>query len=48
MTMYYSHARKRQKRDAQGMILEAILTRRGPQREPDEFSGDDRGYGSCV
>jgi integrase len=32
MTMYYSHARKQQKRDAQGMVLEAILTKREPKR----------------
>jgi hypothetical protein len=31
----YSHARKQQKRAAQGMVLEAILARRGPQREPE-------------
>jgi hypothetical protein len=28
-------ARKQQKRAAQGMVLEAILARRGPQREPE-------------
>jgi integrase len=32
MTMYYSHARKQQKRDAQGMVLEAILAKREPKR----------------
>jgi integrase len=35
MTMYYSHARKQQKRAAQGIVLEAILASRGPQREPE-------------
>jgi integrase len=35
MTMYYSHARKRQKRDAQGMVLEAIMSRRVLQAEPE-------------
>jgi len=35
MTMYYSHARKRQKRAAQGMVLEAILAGRGLQRGPE-------------
>jgi integrase len=35
MTMYYSHARKQQKRDAQGMVLEAILAKREPKREPE-------------
>ena len=30
MTMYYSHARKQQKRAAQGMVLEAILARGAP------------------
>jgi len=34
-TMYYSHARKRQKRDAQGMVLEAIMSRRVLQAEPE-------------
>ena len=35
MTMYYSHARKWQKRAAQGMVLEAILAGRGLQRGPE-------------
>jgi integrase len=35
MTMYYSHARKQQKRHAQGMVLEAIMSKRGPQRGPE-------------
>jgi integrase len=32
MTMYYSHARKQQKRDAQGMVLEQLLPRRVQER----------------
>ena len=32
MTMYYSHARKQQTRDAQGMVLEAIMPKRGLER----------------
>jgi len=32
MTMYYSHARKQQTRDAQGMVLEAIMPKRGQER----------------
>jgi integrase len=32
MTMYYSHARKQQTRDAQGMVLEAIMAKRGLER----------------
>lgn len=35
MTMYYSHARKRQKRAAQGMVLEAILAGRGLKWGPE-------------
>jgi hypothetical protein len=38
MTMYYSHARKQQKRAAQGMVLEAILAKRGPQRGPEAMT----------
>jgi len=35
MTMHYSHARKQQKRAAQGMVLEAIFAKRGLQRGPE-------------
>ena len=32
MTMYYCHARKPQKRDAEGMVLAAILAKQEPKR----------------
>jgi hypothetical protein len=36
--MYYAHARKQQKRDAQGRMLEAVLGGvRVPQREPERI-----------
>ena len=38
MTIYYSHARKQQKRAAQGMVLEAILAKPGPQRGPEAMT----------
>ena len=38
MTLYYSHARRPQKRAAQGMMLEAVLGgERVLQREPDSI-----------
>ena len=38
MTMYYSHARKQQKSAAQGMVLEALMAKRGPQRGPEAMT----------
>ena len=35
MTMYYSDARKQQKRDAHGMALEAIMSKQVLRREPE-------------
>jgi hypothetical protein len=38
MTMYYSHARKAQKREAQGRVLEAVLGgERVLKREPNSI-----------
>jgi integrase len=36
MTMYYAHSRKKQRLEAQGRVLEAVLIgERGPEREPE-------------